>query len=152
MGCQFPERSLIRKQIIAGNPAIRSILVIKLRAIGDVLLSTVVLNNLRASFPDARIDFLTERPSREVIEGNPVVNSVLAFDGSNRRSLSLILDVRNRKYDLVIDLFGNPRSALVTFFSGASYRVGYRFNWRRYCYNIVVEPRGGEVHNTDFNL
>ncbi|MBN1447308.1 MAG: hypothetical protein JXA28_05200, partial [Bacteroidetes bacterium] len=48
-------------------PALRvrpdfSILVIKLRAIGDVLLSTIVLPNLRSAFPDARIEFLTEAP------------------------------------------------------------------------------------------
>ncbi len=70
----------------------------------------------------------------------------------NNPASGLILDVRSRRYDLVIDLFGNPRSALVTLFSRAKYRVGYRFGWRRYCYNIVVHPRGGEVHNVEFNL
>jgi len=131
---------------------VKRILVIKLRAIGDVLLSTAVLRNLRVAFPDASIDFLTEVPSREVLEGNPDVSSLLIFDGKKQSGAGLILDVRRRRYDLVIDLFGNPRSALVTLFSGAKYRVGYRFGWRRYCYNIVVHPRGGEVHNVEFNL
>lgn len=131
---------------------IHKILVIKLRAIGDVLLSTVVLKSLKTAFPSTQIDFLTEKPSREVVEGNPNVNSVLVFEGKKDNGLSLIWKVRKRKYDLVLDLFGNPRSALVTYFSGAKYRVGYRFKWRQYCYNIVVKPRGGEVHNTEFNL
>ncbi|MBI5215433.1 MAG: glycosyltransferase family 9 protein [Ignavibacteriae bacterium] len=131
---------------------IRKILIIKLRAIGDVVLSTVVIRNLRLAFPDAQIDFLTEKPSRDIIEGNPDINNVLVFDGKKQSGLGLIWNVRSRKYDLVIDLFGNPRSALVTYFSGAHYRVGYRFGWREKCYNIVVEPRGGEVHNTEFNL
>ncbi|HZY10250.1 MAG TPA: glycosyltransferase family 9 protein [Bacteroidota bacterium] len=131
---------------------IHKILVIKLRAIGDVLLSTVVLKNLRAAFPNAQIDFLTENPSREVVEGNPHLNIVHVFDNKRDNGMSLIWKVRHQRYDLVIDLFGNPRSALVTYFSGAKYRVGYRFKWRQRCYNIVVEPRGGEVHNTDFNL
>ncbi len=131
---------------------VRRILVIKLRAIGDVLLSTVVLESLRSGFPDAIIDFLTERPSREVLEGNPLVDSVLVFDGKKDSGLGLILKVRRERYDLVIDLFGNPRSALVALGSGARYRVGYRFGWRQYCYNIVTEPRGNLVHNTEFNL
>ncbi|HZY10249.1 MAG TPA: hypothetical protein VFF29_03770, partial [Bacteroidota bacterium] len=59
---------------------IHKILVIKLRAIGDVLLSTVVLKSLRAAFPGAQIDFLTEKPSREVVEGNPHLNVVHVFD------------------------------------------------------------------------
>jgi heptosyltransferase-2/heptosyltransferase-3 len=32
------------------------------------------------------------------------------------------------------------------------YRVGYNFRGRQYAYNILVRPRGGEVHNTEFNL
>ncbi len=131
---------------------IEKILVIKLRAIGDVLLSTIVVPNLRAAFPNAKIDFLTENPARDVVLGNSELDSVIVFNSKKQSGLSLIMDVRNRKYDLVFDLFGNPRSALVTQFSGARYRVGYRFGWRERCYNIVVEPRGGEVHNTEFNL
>ena len=131
---------------------ITSILVIKLRAIGDVLLSTVVLNNLRAAFPEARIDFLTERPSREVVEGHPAITSALIFDSRKQSGASLVRDVRRRRYDCVIDLFGNPRSAVITLLSGARYRVGYRFGWRRICYNHVAEPRGSRIHNRDFNL
>jgi heptosyltransferase-3 len=131
---------------------ITKILVLKLRAIGDVVLSTVVLRNLRLAFPGAQIDFLTERSSREVVEGNPDINTILEFDHRRDSGVGLIWTVRRRKYDLVIDLFGNPRTAIVTLFSGARYRVGYRFKWRQYCYTIVVKPRGGEVHNTEFNL
>lgn len=131
---------------------ITKILVLKLRAIGDVMLSTVVLRNLRLAFPNAQVDFLTERSSREVIEGNPYINNILVFDYKRDNGAGLLWTVRRRKYDLVIDLFGNPRTAIITLFSGARYRVGYRFRWRQYCYNVVVEPRGGEVHNTEFNL
>jgi lipopolysaccharide heptosyltransferase II len=129
-----------------------NILVIKLRAIGDVLLSSVVLPNLRAAYPDAVIDMLTERMSRDVLEGNPALSSVLVFDPKKEGGLGLITRIRRRRYDLVIDLFGNPRSAIITLFSGAPRRVGYRFGWRARCYTTVVEPRGGEVHNTEFNL
>lgn len=128
------------------------ILVIKLRAIGDVLLSTAVLPGLRAAHPGATIDFLTEAYCAPVVEGHPSLSSVLTFDGARDSGPGLIRRVRERRYDLVIDLFGNPRSAIVTLLSGAPLRVGYRFNWRRWCYNLVVEPRGGSVHNTEFNL
>lgn len=131
---------------------ITRLLVIKPRAIGDVVLSTVVLKNLRLAMPKAQIDFLTERLSREVIEGNPHVDNLIVYDVKKESGLELLMSVRRRNYDLVIDLFGNPRTAILTLWSGARYRVGYRFTWRQYCYNIVVEPRGGEVHNTEFNL
>jgi lipopolysaccharide heptosyltransferase II len=131
---------------------IKKILVIKLRAIGDVLLSTVVLPNLRDAFPNVRIDFLCEIAAAGVVQGNPFIDDVIIFDPASEHGASLVRRVRAGNYDLVIDLFGNPRSAIVTLFSGAPYRVGYRFGWRKYCYTIVVEPRGGSVHNTEFNL
>jgi lipopolysaccharide heptosyltransferase II len=131
---------------------VKKILVIKLRAIGDVLLSTIVLKNLRHHFPDALIDFLTEPPSREVLEGNAVVNDLLIFDRANDNAVAFLWRLRNRSYDLVFDLFGNPRTALMTYFSGAKRRVGFDFRGRRYAYNTIVRPRGGEVHNAEFNL
>jgi len=131
---------------------IRKILVIKLRAIGDVVLSTPVIRNLRSAFPESELDFLSETPSRDVLEGNPDLSSLLLFDPNHQNGLQLIRNVRSRRYDLVIDLFGNPRSALVALMSGARHRVGYRFGWRQFCYTAIVEPRGGEVHNVEFNL
>ena len=131
---------------------VRRILVIKLRAIGDVILSTIVTKNLRLAYPDAHIDFLTEGPSRDVVSGNPFLDGVIIFDRKKSGPLALIRDVRERRYDLVIDLFGNPRSAILTLFSGARYRVGFDFRGRRHAYNIRVPSRGGTVHNTQFNL
>lgn len=131
---------------------IQRILVVKLRAIGDVLLSTVVLRSLRAAFPSARIDFMTEPPARELLERNPDVNRVLVYDRENGNPLRYLLDVRRARYDLVIDLFGNPRTALLTRVSGARYRVGFDFRGRRYAYTTRVPSRGDRVHNTRFNL
>jgi ADP-heptose:LPS heptosyltransferase len=130
---------------------IKKILVIKLRAIGDVLLSTPVLKNLRHNFKDAEIDFLTEPPSREIIEGNPFVDNLIIFDRRDK-SFSSFLNLKRKKYDLVIDLFCNPRSALMTFISGARYRVGYAFKGRSYAYNIKLKPRKEVHHNVEFNL
>jgi lipopolysaccharide heptosyltransferase II len=132
--------------------SIRKILVIKLRAIGDVLLSTVVLNNLRKAFPSAAIDFLTEPPARDVVDGHPAVNRTIVYDLSRQGPVGYLTQIRRERYDLVFDLFGNPRTALLTRASGARHRVGYAFRGRQYAYNVVVRGRGDTVHNTQFNL
>ena len=130
----------------------QKILVIKLRAIGDVLLSTPVLENLRSRYPDAVIDVLTEKFAADVIRGNPFINSVIVFDRKRDSSLSLVRRVRAGKYTLVLDLFCNPRTALLTYLSGARARVGFPFRYRTYAYTLKVTPRGSEVHNVHFNL
>jgi len=130
---------------------INKILVVKLRAIGDVLLSTAVLKNLRYNFPNAKIDFLTEPPAKEIVDGNPFIDELIIFE-REKNNLIKFWELRKRKYDLVIDLFCNPRSALLTFITGAKYRVGYAFRGRSYAYNVKLKPRKEVHHNVEFNL
>lgn len=144
------------------NKHTEKILVIKLRAIGDVVLSTIVLENLRNAFPAARIDFLTESYCKEVVLGNSILNQVIVYDKKLIKSLPLVKRIiesfkfinriRNQKYDLVFDLFGNPRSAIVTWFSGAKTRVGYNYRIRSWAYNKVVKSRANEVHEALWHL
>ena len=131
---------------------IKKILVIKFGGIGDVLLSTVLLPNLKDYFPKSEIYFLTHYKCRDVLSENPYITRYLTFDFDMDESFCFIKNIKNQKYDMIIDLFGNPRTAFVTFYSRAKYRVGYNFRNRKYAYNIVVEGRGGKIHNVDFNL
>jgi predicted lipopolysaccharide heptosyltransferase III len=140
----------------------KKILVMRLRGLGDVILATPVIENLHRAFPQAQIDFLTERPSAGILQNHPALNEVLILDRSRwqkrplleqmRANLGFIRTVRARRYDLVIDLFGNPRTAILTYLSGAPVRVGFRFRGRRLAYNHVVEPRGDRLHAVEFNL
>jgi lipopolysaccharide heptosyltransferase II len=132
--------------------SINSLLLIKPRAIGDVLLATPVIRNLKGHYPKLQIDFLTEQFAADVLIGNPHLREVLTFNKKIDSTLSIIRRVREKKYDAVIDLFGNPRTALITRFSGAKRRIGFPFRGRAYAYTDHVGPRGGEVHNVDFNL
>lgn len=119
---------------------------------GDILLTTPVLPNLKAYFPDAEINFLTVRHSRDILIDNPYITRAFTYDASEDKSWCLIKNIRQQRYDLVIDLFGNPRTAFITFMSGAKYRFGFNFRGRNYAYNLKARGRGGEVHNVEFNL
>lgn len=132
--------------------SISTVLLIKLRAIGDVLLATPVIENLKRQFPHLTIDFLCEQFAADVVRGNPYLNSILTFNKKSDSGMSLIHKVRSNRYDAVIDLFGNPRTALITALSGSPHRIGFPFRGRKYAYSFHVQPRGGEVHNVDFNL
>lgn len=131
---------------------IKKILVIKFGGIGDILLTTPVLPNLKNYFPDAEIYMLTLRHSRDILIDNPYLTRAFTYDPLEDKSWCLIKNIRKQKYDLVIDLFGNPRTALITFLSKAKYRFGFNFRGRNYAYNISVKGRGGLVHNVEFNL
>lgn len=129
-----------------------SLLVIKPRAIGDVLLSTPVISNVKKAYPAIQIDYLCEQFAADVLIGHRDIREVLTFHKKEDSTFSIIRRIREKRYDIVIDLFGNPRTALMTRWSGAKERIGFPFRGRAYAYNHHVPPRGGEVHNVDFNL
>jgi ADP-heptose:LPS heptosyltransferase len=126
---------------------------LKLRGIGDVVLSTIVIDNLRNDFPSAEIDYLVEKPSRDGLTGLEGINEVLIFD---RKSLInkaiLTARIRNRKYDLIFDFFTNPSTALITFLSGAKFRVGFPYRGRKYAYNLFGPPERGKYHAAMLHL
>lgn len=150
----------VQRKMIQGS--VRKILIIKLRAIGDVVLSTAVIPNLKKAFRSAAIHFAVEPAGKEVIARNESIDQVIVLPAKKTKQLSLIKrtiesirfvqNLRKEKYDLVFDLFGNPRSAFLTWMTGAKYRVGFDFRGRKYAYNIRVKPRGDRVHEVDFNL
>lgn len=133
---------------------ISRILVIKFGGIGDVILSTPLLKNLRDFHKQAEINFLTDLKCRDVLMDNPEINRVLTFDLGNDDSLRLLKTVRKKKYDLIIDLFCNPRTTFLTFYSRAKYRIGFNFPRRGYAYNIFVDGRNkvGDYHHADFGM
>jgi len=129
------------------------ILIIKLRGIGDVILTTGIIQNLKTAFPGASIDYLTEKPSKAALTGINELNEILLLErNSNAKKFKLIKAIRNRKYDLVIDFFSNPTTALITFFSGAKYRAGFPYRGRTYAYNLFGPGDRQKYHSADLHF
>ncbi|MBU1098834.1 MAG: glycosyltransferase family 9 protein [Bacteroidetes bacterium] len=132
---------------------VKKILVLKLRGMGDVILSTIILENLRIDFPDARIDYLTEKPSKEALQDIPQIDNILLFDRkSTWERLKLFMRVRKEKYDLILDLFSNPSTAQLSFLSGARYRAGFPYKGRKYAYNIYGPVERDQHHSAELHL
>ncbi len=134
---------------------IHRILVIKLRYIGDVLLTTPVLKNLSLNFPKAQLDILVNAGTEEVLKHNRDINEVIFVErGSLIRQLAFIRKLRQMKYDLVIDVTDSDRSAIISYMSGAPIRVGYNseHRWRGRCYTHVVQASHDKMHTVDYQL
>lgn len=132
---------------------VKKILIIKFRGIGDVVLSTVVLDNLKDNFPSASIDFLTEKPSEQILNPLPFINNVILFDKKKFKDrIDLIRQIRKNKYDLILDFYSNPFSAQVTFFSGAKYKAGFPYKGRKYAYTLYGPAERGILHAADLHL
>lgn len=99
------------------------ILVIQLRRIGDIIVTTPVVAALRTAFPEAEIDFLAEPMGEPVLRGNPHLTRFIPLRKED--FLKTCLEVRRRRYDWVLDFINTPRSAQLSLVSGASVRAGF---------------------------
>jgi predicted lipopolysaccharide heptosyltransferase III len=134
------------------------ILVIKMRYIGDTVLITPLLNTLKQSFPHARIDALVNQNTQPVLSGHPCIANILSFDYDRAKNFRYVLkfvrNLRKQRYDTVIDLTRNDRSAFFTLMSGARLRIGYETSslFRKLCCNMMVKSFFGRIHTADHHL
>jgi ADP-heptose:LPS heptosyltransferase len=125
------------------------VLLIRLRLIGDVVLSTPLIRALRRTFPDASLNYLVERDAAAVVSGNPHLDEVIVVERT--RGLTRIADdlrlarrLRRMRFDVVIDMHGGPRSSWLTLATGAPQRIGYDIAGRHWMYTRTV-PRAREL-------
>lgn len=109
------------------------ILLIKPSALGDVVHTIPVLVKLRRRYPDAQIDWLITPENAEIVRCHPALSNVVPFA---RRELKcspvgvwkfmrLLSRIRRGRYEMVLDLHGQMRSALFTLASAAPVRIGF---------------------------
>ncbi len=118
------------------------ILVIQQKMIGDVLVSSIICNNLRKAYPNAQIDYLVYASTTPVLEGNSAISNLILFTdkhrNSNREFLKLALKIRREKYDLLIDAYSKLESWVVVLLSGAKRRISYKKPGRGFLYTDNV--------------
>jgi ADP-heptose:LPS heptosyltransferase len=122
------------------------ILVIQQKMIGDVLISSIICNNLRIAYPDAQIDYLVYESTMPVLEGNTNIDNIILFQEKHRKNkkefLKLALQIRANQYDLLIDAYSKLESWLIVLLSGAKRKISYQKKGRTFLYtdNVPFEP------------
>jgi len=88
------------------------ILVIRFSSLGDVVMSTAVIEALHRSFPETRVHFLTKREFAQVYTSNERISEITGIQGHERPS-AIVHALGCREFDVVIDLHGTLRSRAV---------------------------------------
>jgi heptosyltransferase III len=153
-------------QILPNLSPNAKILFIRLRSLGDTLLSTPLYAALKEWRPDLQVSVLVERPNDEVLMRNPDIRDVLAIPAAGERTLSLsppavrlnaIRRLRAEHFNCCLNLHGGSTSALFTWLSRATYRVGLKNFRNPYCYNVRIELQPansfkGKRHTVEYQM
>jgi lipopolysaccharide heptosyltransferase I len=148
----------------------RSILIVRLSALGDAVHVLPALTALREAFPAAKIGWAVENKASTLLVGQPQLDRVHLIPrqeltealkggrlvGAARYVRRLVRDIRRKHYDVAIDFQSNLRSSVVTFVSGAPRRIGQPSPFAKegsgLFYTDTPDPVAPSVHKIDRNL
>jgi heptosyltransferase-3 len=108
------------------------ILILKFRNIGDVLLITPLISNLKQHYPQAIIDIAVNNETKDMLTLHPYIHKVIEYNRvpnislwqKIKKELAFIFSFRG-KYDMVINLTSGDRGNYIAKFSGAKTKIGY---------------------------
>lgn len=137
---------------------LRQILVIQTAFIGDAILATAVLEKLHATYPGVAIDFLVRKGNESLFRGHPFLRAVIVRDkaqGKVRSLWQVLKQVRQARYDLVVNLHRFASSGIIAALSGGRHVCGFDrnpFSWR-YHHRVphVLSAKPGSPHEVERN-
>lgn len=122
--------------------------------IGDVLVSSILCDNLRKAYPKAQIDYMVYESTVAVLQGNTSFDNLILFKEKHQKSkwenFKLLKSIRTEKYDIVIDAYSKLESWLVVLFSGAQQKISYWKKGRDFLYTDTVKRK--KTSNTNLGL
>jgi len=138
-----------------------NILIVSLQGIGDLLLATPLLHELKVAYPGTRLTVLTFEANRDILSNNPDVSQIITFKAAQKRNifkiLGLIGKIRSEHFDLSVCAYPSGlRSAFIAYLGGAGERLGqglsqFRgFGWLFTKQVPITEIKHAVLMNMDF--
>jgi heptosyltransferase-3 len=142
---------------------IKKILVVKLRHLGDVLLTGPVFRALKEASPEAEIDAYIYKEALPMLEGHPDIDRLIGYDRGWKKEgffvrmgkeARMLREIRNRGYDLVVNLTEGDRGVLASLASRAKIRAGFRpkGKWQQRALTHIAKDCPSLRHTVERNL
>jgi ADP-heptose:LPS heptosyltransferase len=116
-----------------------NVLLIQLRQLGDVLLSSPLARVIKEEIPGSQVHFLTSEYGSSILKNNPFIDKVISIEKGFKSELKALSEIRRQKYDAVIDIQRTGRSKRLTLLSGAEKRVAFRKERENFYYNVLID-------------
>ena len=118
------------------------IAVIQPKMIGDVLITSVIFEELKQKFPTAELHFIVNKNTIPVLENNPFIDKIIILDPSIEKGLSGFIKqmfrIRSEKYNIIIDSYSKLKTALLCKFSGAKKTISFNKSYSRFFYTDTI--------------
>ena len=109
---------------------LKQILVIQNKRIGDVLISSVIANNIKKVFPKSHVTYFVYDYTVGVLENNPNIDRVISVQEKVLKKplelFKMMRYIRAQKYAIIFDPYSKLQSRLICLYSKAPYRIGQK--------------------------
>jgi ADP-heptose:LPS heptosyltransferase len=129
-------------------------LIIQTAFLGDAILATSIAEKLHLSYPASRFDFMLRKGNEGIFENHPFIKNIYLLDKKSKlKSLfSILKQVRQAKYDYIINLHRFGSSGFITWLSGSKEKIGFDKNPFSFCYTITIKHEiGNGKHEIERN-
>lgn len=136
----------------------KRILIVRTDRIGDVILSTPVITNLKLAHPEAHIAFMCCPYTEGVLKGNPYLDEVIVYDKDREHksfwgTIKFSFYLKKKKFDWAIILHPTNRVHIITFFAGIPFRVGWDRKGEKFLTKkIPHKKQEGKKHEIEYTL
>ena len=134
--------------LLPSLPQGASVLIIRLRSLGDVVLLTPALSALHSWRSDLRLCVLVEPFCAPLLEGNPAVSEILLA----KTFLASTAELRRRHFPVVYNQHAGPTSALLVAFIGVPQRVCWTHRQFSFVYNVLIPDPGDRIHTVEHRM
>lgn len=129
------------------------ILVIHTAFIGDIVLTTPLIKKIKTTYPKAEITYLTTPKGANILRNNPHINHIMEYDKrGEHKGLKGIWNIGKKlkleAYNMVITPHRYLRSSLITWFTGAPIRKGYKNSTGSIFYTEKI-PYNKNIHEVE---
>jgi heptosyltransferase II len=132
----------------------QKILVIQTAFIGDVVLSTALLESLHEKFPTAAVDIVVRQGNETLFTKHPFVNEVIIWNKKKQKYihwLQVLFKIRNTNYDAVVNVQRFAATGLWTAFSNANFKIGFNKNPFSFLFTHAIKHHEIEVGMHEIN-
>jgi heptosyltransferase-2 len=131
----------------------RSVLVISLKRVGDVILSLPAFRAIKESLPKSQVTVFADSYTQDILDRIPFIDAVVPYKkkSSFLKKAKQVSKLSYNAFDLGVDLTCDYtfEGALWTWLSGAKFRVGYD-TWKRgFLFHRPVKPPENAIHAID---
>lgn len=131
-------------------------LIIQTAFLGDVILCTPVISELKRIYPDASIDIVVRKGNESLLQNNPHINEILVWNkkqGKYKSLVSIIKQIRKKEYDEVINLQRFTSAGLMCLRAKSKSKIGFNKNAFGFIYSKKLPHNIGDGrHEVERNL